>query len=329
MKTRTVTIILSIWLFGTCLANGIADDYDWPRWRGPNGDGISMETDWDPGALSEGPRILWKVNVGMGFSNVVIKNNRLYTIGSSKEKNSLLCLNAETGKKIWQCLLEDFFGTQSTPTIEGKFVYVLSTEGILACVNAKNGKLRWKKDIVEEYEVQKPFYEFAGSPVVEGNLIILNANIMGMALNKRTGAKVWGSEKPPEKRYNTMDTSTGVGYHTPVIYEQRGKRYALVASYEGLYSVEVKTGRLYWLYDWDTVNAQFPTDPLVFDNKVFIIHFDYNDGSVLLDIGGGEPKVLWKNKDMWSQMSSPVVVDGYIYVCQGGPEGLIGSLRCL
>ena len=72
MKTRMLVCVLVIFEFALCTQHGIAGDFDWPRWRGPNGDGISMETDWDPEALAEGPKILWKVNVGKGHSNVSI-----------------------------------------------------------------------------------------------------------------------------------------------------------------------------------------------------------------------------------------------------------------
>ena len=80
------------------VVQGAADDLGWPRWRGPNGDGISMETDWDPDSLSGSPRILWKADVGFGHSNVAIKDNRLYTMGG----NEVFCLNAETCEEIWQ-----------------------------------------------------------------------------------------------------------------------------------------------------------------------------------------------------------------------------------
>ncbi len=63
MNARTLIFILSIWLFGTCITYGIADDFEWPRWRGPNGDGISKETNWDPKVLAGGPKILWKANL--------------------------------------------------------------------------------------------------------------------------------------------------------------------------------------------------------------------------------------------------------------------------
>jgi outer membrane protein assembly factor BamB len=63
---------------------------------------------------------------------------------------------------------------------------------------------------------------------------------------------------------------------------------------------------------------------------MFIIQYwNKNIGSVLLDIKEGKPKAIWKNKNMWSEISSPVIIDGYIYVCHGGPDTLLGSLCCV
>ena len=115
-------------------------EFGWPRWRGPNGDGISRETDWDPKALNAGPKILWRGEVGEGHSNVVIRNNRLYTMGMTKQ-STLYCLHAESGKLIWQYPLDSTRDTFSTPVIDGNSVYALFKRGILICVNAKNGKL--------------------------------------------------------------------------------------------------------------------------------------------------------------------------------------------
>jgi len=191
-----LTALFFLLILGNCGIGKKVDEAGWPRWRGPDGNGISTETNWDPEALAGGAKILWKADVGVGYSSVAIKDNRLYTMGLK----GVHCLNAETGKEIWQHSYESIgeVGPQSTPTIDGKFVYALSKEGILLCLKAKNGKLQWKKDLVSEYDVVKPFYEFAGSPVIEGDLIILTANTSGLALNKNTGQKVWDSNKPPE-----------------------------------------------------------------------------------------------------------------------------------
>jgi len=139
-----------------CGVSKIQGEVGWPRFRGPTGDGISRESDCDPEALAGGPRLLWRTDVGRGLSNVVIKNNRLYIIGSKPEGTvEVLCLDAETGAKIWQHSLDEPQPPYSTPTLDGKYVYVLSHNGILLCLRAKNEKIQWKKDIVNEFQVEK------------------------------------------------------------------------------------------------------------------------------------------------------------------------------
>ena len=331
----SVALILLI-LLASC---GKTREVGWPRWRGPNGDGISTETDWDPKALADGPKILWKANVGLGYSNVVIRDNRLYTIGQTKEGVTVFCLNAETGREIWRHSLGRR-DPQSTPTIDGNSVYVLSNKGIICCLNAKNGKLRWRKDLVSEYDITKPFYGFAASPVIEGDLLILTANTSGIALDKKTGNKVWDSSKPPKKiRAYWAQQTSGTDYSTPVVWEYAEKRFAILSSYEGIHSVEVETGKVLWLFEWELYSGNNVADPLIFNNKIFIPEFldvaspmksfSGMTGCVLIDIEGAEPKVLWKNQNLGSEISSPVMIDGYIYGSHGGPDMGSTSLRCL
>jgi outer membrane protein assembly factor BamB len=175
MKTKTLILILSIWLFGTSFTYGIADDFEWPRWRGPDRNGIYRETDWYPEALAGGPEVLWHVNIGMGNSNVAIRDGRLYSMGATKEGESVLCLDALTGEEIWRYNYnEPLRYPQATPTIEGKYIYALSYEGVVLCLKAKNGKLKWKRDLVEDFGALKPDYGYASSPAVEGDLIVIN-----------------------------------------------------------------------------------------------------------------------------------------------------------
>jgi len=247
-------------------------------------------------------------------------------------------LNAATGKKIWQYNVNIFNKTsfpkdpQSTPTIDNGYVYALCHNGILFCLNIKNGKLRWKKDLVRDYGVVTPLYGFGGSPVVEGNLLILNVNTSGMALNKETGELVWGSDPPPKGK--TFIDSTGTEYPTPVVYSKNGKRCALFVSWEGVSAVEVETGKQVWLYGWNYYETPQIPDPVVLNNKVYL-PFEYTEWSkkvsVLLDISGEKPKVLWKSPDLHSDIACPVVLDGYVYGCHGGQlsDSSYALLRCL
>jgi len=52
MRTVIFTLLVSTLLSCSGKPQGeIA--YDWPRWRGPNGDGVSRETNWNPKALDK------------------------------------------------------------------------------------------------------------------------------------------------------------------------------------------------------------------------------------------------------------------------------------
>ncbi len=80
---------------------------EWPQWRGPNGDGTSSETGWNPMALQGGAKILWKTNVGYGYGTAIIKAGRLYTMaGASKDGVRFWCLDAATGTRIWEKIVD-------------------------------------------------------------------------------------------------------------------------------------------------------------------------------------------------------------------------------
>jgi len=297
------------------------EEFDWPRWRGPNGNGISNEANWDPETLSGGPKILWRVDVGMGHSNVAIRDNRLYTMGVTKDGNTVVCLNADTGQEIWRYSFESSHESQSTATTDGKFVYTLNTEGILLCLKARNGKLRWKKELVNDYKTERIPYGYTGAPVVEDDLIIMNVNTAGIALSKKSGELIWGSNVHTSKR--NMN-----GYHaTPVLFDHKGKRCALLFSSTGLFCVEVETGKQVWVFEYPLGTANC-ADPILIDDKVFISAGYTTDQGTLLEITGDEPKVVWQNKNMGTEFSTCAYVDGYLYGSDGDANGFL-PFRCI
>ena len=337
---KIITPPMLFWVYIIFLAKAPSAVYsettesDWPRFRGPNGDGISQETNWDSEAISGSPRMVWKANVGTGFSNIAIKGNRIYTMGFDKNKDTVFCLDIETGKEIWRYSYEGRsggrgYGTLTTPASDGRFVYTLSVDGELYCFNAKNGKVIWHRDIVAEFGATAPYYGFAGSPVIEGDLVIVNANTSGIALDKKTGKKVWSSA-PVRKKYK--GTKTGTEYTTPVIYTQHGNRYAAIFAGDGLYSVDVKTGKKMWFYEWKLNSKKYSNinaaDPVIFDNKVFISSA-YNVGCALIDISGKDPVTLWRNNNMHNHFSTSLYIDGYIYGSDGDVRYPDAKLTCL
>ena len=214
----------------------------WPRWRGPNGDGVSAETDWNPTALAGEPDVLWSVDVGMGYSNVVFSGNRLFTLRRAGA-SLLICLDAETGEELWSYRFEDRYESQPTPCTDGRFVYALNKSGELVCVSVKNDELRWKRDIGEDFGAEDLHYGYAQSPVLAGDILLLNVNTSGIGEDKKTGELLWASQP------NTVDLYEGY-YATPVVYQRDGSTHALLFSGTGLFSVDVQSGEPVWFQEW-------------------------------------------------------------------------------
>ena len=229
-------------------------------------------------------------------------------------------MDAETGEEIWRYTIEEYQDPQSTPAIEGSSVYILSKKGILCRLNVTNGKARWKKDLVKDFQVKKIKFGFAGSVVVERDLLVLNANSAGIVLNKKSGEMVWTSDVPT--------TVSEGAYATPVIYSHEGKRRALFFTGTGLSSEELETGKRLWYYEWWNEGAPNVADPVLIANHVFISRAEHSAACALLNIEGQAPKVVWQNDNMKNHVSTCVYIDGYLY----GPDGDAGEivpLRCL
>jgi hypothetical protein len=166
---------------------------DWPQWRGPNHNGISSETQWSDHWLPDGPPILWKANVGVGFSSFSVAKGRVYTMGNSDNRDTVFCFDEATGKQLWSHsypadLGDKYFdgGTTGTPTVGGDRVFTLSRWGDVFCLEAATGKVIWTRNVQKETRVRIPTWGFSGSPLVFENSLVLTVGEAGMALDKGT-----------------------------------------------------------------------------------------------------------------------------------------------
>jgi outer membrane protein assembly factor BamB len=299
MKLKWVVLTLTV-----CLVTAsIASAKDWPHWRGPDYNGISTETDWNPLAVNE-KKILWEAQVGIGFSAVSVVEGKAYTMGNSDKKTDVVyCFDAETGKEIWrheyaEDLNPKYYegGSSATPVVSDGKVYTVSKTAHIFCLDAASGAVVWEKQPAYD----DPTWGIATSALVLDDKVIFNLHQHGLALNKLTGETIWTSEggKP--------------GYATPVPFEQKGTQMVAIFGKDTVMGVEAATGTLRWSYPWKTQHDVNASDPIIHDEKVFITS-GYNHGAALIDISGAEPVKLWENKNMRSQMSGPVLIDGYLY----------------
>ncbi len=299
---RYAVLILILAVLG--LRRGAVLGADWPHWRGPDYNGISSETDWDARGLSDSTRPVWTASVGIGFSAVSVADGKAVTMGNvDKTTDVVFCFDAESGRAIWTYRYEEPLtpnlyegGPNATPTIHEGRVYTISKTGKLFCLDLENGKVIWQG----ETEAKKPEWGFAGSPLIDGDRVFYNVGDHGLALEKDTGETVWQSGRG-ESGYATA---------VPFVLEEQ-KQLALFGKNQ-LLSVNPADGTVLWSYPWKTswnVNA---SDPLVHGREILITS-GYNHGAALLRVVEGRPQRIWENKNMRSQLSGPVLIDGYLY----------------
>ena len=294
---------------------------DWPRWRGPDGNGISTAEVVNPAALSPQPKVVWKVPLGIGFSSAAVKDGLLYCMGNLDGEDTVSCLDAETGRKVWsysyRCAQGSYPGPKATPTVDGGLVYTLSREGHLFALEASTGKVRWARHLVKDFGIAIPDYDFAGSTVVSGDLLILNAGRSGLALDKKTGVRAWASGSGPG------------GYATPVLAEMGGKLAAVIFGWRAVFGVAVRTGAVAWTFDWGTGSDVNAADPVVVGETVFVSSA-YRKGCALYDVSGPAPVARWKSQAFGAHFSSFVMLDGYLYGVDGDARmPNAGSLQCV
>ena len=305
-------IVLCFWVLTIITPMNAAD---WHQWRGPQRNGISSETGWTSRWSGVGPRIVWRAQVGQGFSSVAVKSGRVYTMGNANGKDTVYCLNAANGKVVWSysysCSEGQYPGPRATPTVDGDKVYTLSREGHAFCLNASTGRVVWSADLQRQTGARPPQWGFASSPLIEGNLVIYNVGTAGIALDKNSGRVVWKSG---------AGTS---GYASPVAFNVGNQRGVAIFSAKALIAVNPTNGRVLWQYPWETrfdVNAADP----IFTGEYVFISSNYNRGCALLKISGGRPQVVWENRNMRNHANSCVLIGGYLY---GNDEGRLACIE--
>ncbi len=236
---------------------------DWPYFRGTNRDGISPETGWfrHDAKLQEH----WRVQVGLGFSGASVVSNRLYTAGYANKKDSIRCLNANTGTTNWTVELPSskgalFYqgGTSATPTIANGRAYHFTRSGILIALDAPSGKILWQTNLVEHLKYDKPTWGFASSPVVLGDRVILNAGESATAFSAADGKLIWRSGRD------------NAGYSTPVPFALAGAPHVALLSLKELVAVAAKDGSVAWRQRFKAGWGQAATDAVIDGKKLFI-----------------------------------------------------------
>ena len=291
-------------------------DGDWPQWRGANRNGLSSETglmkEWPAG----GPKTVWSVSeIGEGFGAVSVSGDRIYVQGTRGDASVVFGLNRADGKTVWSTALgpkgneRRGNGPRSTPTVDADRLYVLTENGDLACLRARDGSSVWRKNILKEFGGSNPGWLISESPLVDGNRLVVSpggrdAGIV--ALDKMTGQVIW----------KTAGLSDEAAYSSCVVADVGGVRTIMNFTSSAAVGVRANDGKLMWQYNKAANGTANCTTPVFADNKVFFSSaYGTGGGLLALSAQGGEVKhqEAYFTREMMNHHGGIVLVNGYMY----------------
>jgi outer membrane protein assembly factor BamB len=308
---------------------------DWPQWRGPGRDGVWNVKISIDSLKPDNIKKIWNAPVGPGYSGPTVTDKRVYVMDYIKEplpSERVHCFDALSGKSLWtyEYPCEYYavgypLGPRASVLINENMAYSFGTMGHLFCFNALSGDVIWQHNTLEEYSSRIPVWGLASSPVIEKNLVIVQAggqpNACIMAFNKYTGDEIWRALEDE------------ASYSAPVIIDQAGKKVLICWTGENVAGLNPSTGEVYWKIPFTQKRGIINIATPVY-SKPYLFVSSFWDGSMLirLDQNKLESEKVWhrvgedeNNTDaLHCCISTPVIKGDYIYGIDS-----YGEFRCL
>jgi outer membrane protein assembly factor BamB len=286
---------------------------DWPQWRGTNRDakaaGFTVPKTW-PKELTQ----KWKVTVGQGDATPALVGDKLYVFARQGGDEITLCLNAATGKEVWQDKYaaqaiagapSSHPGPRSSPTVADGKVVTLGVGGILSCLDAATGKMLWRKD---DFPGAWPKFFTAMSPIVVDGLCIAHLGKQGegaiVAYDLAAGNQKW------------KWTGDGPAYASPVLMTVEGAKMIVAQTEKNIVAIAVADGKLLWEAPFAPQGMAYNAATPIVDGQT-IIYTGQGRGTKAVKIekqgDGFAAKELWSNPENAVQFNSPILKNGLLF----------------
>jgi outer membrane protein assembly factor BamB len=303
---------------------------DWPQWRGANRDGkavgFSAPQTWPKDLTKK-----WSGTVGKGDATPALADGKLYAFTRLEEKETILCLEAATGKELWRNQYEtqdaegasrQHSGPRSSPSVaEGKVV-TMGVRGILSCLDAATGKLAWRKN---DFAGVWPRFFTSSSPIIVNGLAVAQCGGEG------NGAIVAYDLANGDQKWKWAEE--GTAYSSPVLMTVDGVKQIVALTAKSVVGLGAADGKLLWQSPFPasgrmTYNAATP----ILDDST-VIFCGQGRGSKAVKIGkAGDAmtaKELWSNPDNAVRFNTPVLRDNLLfglserntYFCENAQNG--------
>lgn len=301
---------------------------DWPGWRGPQRDGHVPPGVKVPATLPREPRSVWRMKIGDGLASPVVAGGKVFYLDNQESKETLHALDRDTGRELWRTPIDDVFkdsqyapGPRCTPLVDGDRIYAQSSKGLLYCLSAADGKVKWSLNYTQDFNAvfigERGLAQgghrhgFTASPWVDGSRLIVtvgDTNGAGIVcLDKLDGKVLWKSQN--DRAANAAPITALIGGSEP--------KQVLAFTVEGLIGLNLQNGELLWRVPLTSTYGRHVSTPVVVGNLAIVgSHMRGTIGAELTrDAGNGQwsAPVKWETKEHTLNFASPVAVGEYLY----------------
>jgi outer membrane protein assembly factor BamB len=326
---------------------------DWPRVLGPDHDASTPETplSWTEG----GPKLVWEVAVGEGYAAPVISGNRCVIFHALEGKETVECLERETGARFWTfgyaVEYQDRYGfgggPRASPVIGEGVVATLGVTSLLHAFDLATGELLWKRDLRAEYHVPQDFFGAGSSPLILDGKVIVQVGGKAEPFDgfedrserarklATKGVSVAAFDLKSGKVLWTVLDEWGASYASPVPAKLHGQTKVLIyaggesdPAIGGLICLDPKTGAVHDRFPWrdeEYIQATGSSPVVVPEkNRVFITTcYPKNRplGGVMVEYDAAfKAREVWSSKKIACHWMTPIYQDGHLYAIDGERE---------
>jgi outer membrane protein assembly factor BamB len=309
---------------------GLVQAADWPQWRGVARDGRAANETLAITALPSDLKPSWRIDIGGGFSSPVIASGKLVYLDGQQEKEVVHVTDTLSGKELWNRPFAEIYGDEwgsgprCTPIIDGDRLYVQSCTGEFRCLNLADGKPIWGTSFAKDFGVaflgSKANEGTAsrrgnnGSGVIDGDRLFLPvgsaAGASLVCFDKFSGKILWKSQND-EAAYSSLMMAT-----------LAGARQVVYFSADALMGLSASDGKLLWRVPLHTDAKRHAATPVIFGDSVIVNSHTFGLQSFKIEKDGPGFKAsrAWQNRDLKINISTPVLVDHYLYSQGPGRE---------
>ena len=295
----------------------------WSRFRGSDFDNISKS----PVKLiekfpAEGPKILWKIELGEGHSGAAIWKGLAYVLDYDEEKRAdmLRCFSILDGKELWargyrMNIKRNHGMSRTIPAVTEDFILTMGPNCHVMCLDRKTGDFLWGLDVAREYESEVPLWYTGQCPLIDNGVAIIatGGKALLVAIDCATGEKLWETPNP----------GNWLMSHSSVIpYTFGGRKMYVYSAVGGLFAVAADgddAGQILWENtDWNH-SVVAPSPVCMPDGKIFITA-GYGAGGMMLQLSANNgkftvaPITKYKpNEGLSCEQQTPILWNGHLF----------------